>query len=134
MSVAITARIYLEDTDAGGVVYHTSYLRLMERARTERLRQCGIQQSDSFGQGTSFVVSEMTVRFRSPAQLDDVVDVTCSLAKQTGARLTFQQEVRGRASGVVHCQAEVQVACINLSTKRPTRISQSVLEGMQQWK
>lgn len=128
MSTRISARIYLEDTDAGGIVYHTSYLRFMERARTETLRSAGFQQSVTFSDDLSFVLHSMTLRFHTPARLDDEVEITCALTESKGASLTFAQEVRNSKSGALHCSAQSVVACISLSLQRPRRVPPEILQ------
>lgn len=119
---SLTFRIYLEDTDAGGVVYHASYLRLMERARTEFLREAGLEQSATFEQDLSFVVHEMTLRFASPAKLDDLIRVTCRVKEVRGASFVLEQRVEGREGATEHCLATVSVACIRLSNHKPRRL------------
>lgn len=90
----ITIRIYWEDTDAGGIVFYANYLKFMERARTEWLRQLGYGQESArqAGQGM-FVVSETHVRYVRPAKLDDLLTVTVQLADAGRASLVFEQKV-----------------------------------------
>ncbi|HEY4292230.1 tol-pal system-associated acyl-CoA thioesterase [Luteibacter sp.] len=114
-------RIYWEDTDAGGVVYHANYLRFMERARTEWLRAQGIDQL-ALRETTAlgFVVRDMHLDFHLPARLDDELRVTVSVKEQRSASMLFGQEiVRGEAALV---RAKVRVACVNLDTMRPAQI------------
>lgn len=120
--IELPVRIYLEDTDAGGVVYHASYLRLMERARTEFLRAAGMEQSTTFASDVSFVVARMRIDFLRPARLDDQVVVTCVLRSSRGASFVLDQSVEAASRDIVHVKAEVVVACIQLSTQRPTRL------------
>ncbi|MGD8861977.1 MAG: tol-pal system-associated acyl-CoA thioesterase [Myxococcales bacterium] len=120
-------RIYLEDTDAGGIAYHASYLRFMERARTEWLRAQGLQQSETFGQDVSFVVHSMALRFLRPARLDEVIEVTCDVAKARAASIVFSQRVRLAGEGDDCCAADVTVACISLSSGRARRIPAEIL-------
>jgi len=127
MGMELTTRIYLEDTDAGGIVYHASYLRFMERARSELLRAAGFNQSQTFEADLSFVVHEMHLEFRAPAQLDAEVVTTCKLVAVKGARLIFQQEVRDARSPTSYVTAEVSVACITLREKRPRRVPPSLM-------
>jgi acyl-CoA thioester hydrolase len=129
--LSLTFRIYLEDTDAGGVVYHASYLRLMERARTEFLRQSGLEQSSTFAEDVSFVVHDMTLRFSSPAKLDDLVRVTCSVKEMRGASFVLQQQVDGNDGRTLHCQATVGVACIRLSNLKPRRLPERLRAHMR---
>ncbi len=130
MEVPLRVRIYLEDTDAGGIVYNASYMRFMERARTEQLRAAGFEQSQTFAQDISFVVYSMNMRFHSPVHLDDEILVDCRLNASSAASLTFIQEVRTASDNRLCCSAEVLVACIKLSTKRPCRIPRGVIEAL----
>jgi 4-hydroxybenzoyl-CoA thioesterase len=129
---SLLTRIYLEDTDAGGVVYHASYLRFMERARTERLRSAGLEQSETFKSQVSFVVHSMNLRFHAPATLDAQVLTTCELQKVSGASLVFQQQVRCPDTGLLYVSAEVVVACIQLTSRRPRRIPPELLQALAQ--
>jgi tol-pal system-associated acyl-CoA thioesterase len=122
-------RVYLEDTDAGGIVYHASYLRFLERARTEYLRSVGLEQSRTFGLDVSFVVHSMSLDFHKPAGLDAVLDVTCELSEVKGARLVFHQIVCDEET-TRYVSARVTVACISLGTKRPRRIPAEVLSAV----
>jgi len=118
----IRVRIYLEDTDAGGIAYHASYLRFMERARTEWLRAAGMEQSNTFDEDLSFVVYAMELKFLRAAKLDEEVVVTCELQKVGAASLEVVQRVFVEASGDDCVKAQVKVACIRLSTGKPRRI------------
>lgn len=127
MGVALEYRVYLEDTDAGGIVYHASYLRLMERARTELLRAAGFQQSQTFRDDVGYVVRSMQLEFVSPAKLDDVVTVSCEVTATRGASFTVEQLVRNQATGATHCSAVACVVCIRLSDQKPRRLPNSLL-------
>jgi tol-pal system-associated acyl-CoA thioesterase len=129
--IELKFRIYLEDTDAGGIVYHANYLRFMERARTELLRAAGLEQSATFTEDVSFVVHTMKLQFHSPARLDDIVIVTADVSATRGASFVVAQEVRAE-SGSVHCSAEVSVACIRLSDQKPRRIPEQLLNSLKQ--
>jgi len=119
-------RIYWEDTDAGGVVYHANYVRFMERARTEWLRAQGIDQL-ALRETTSlgFVVRDMHLDFLRPARLDDELRVTVAVKERRSASMLFDQEiVRGDESLV---RARVRAACVNLDTMRPAQIPPGLL-------
>ena len=131
MPEPVRARVYLEDTDAGGIVYHTSYLRYMERARTEALRHAGFLQSQTFQQDLSFVVHSLEIRFHTAARLDDEIEASCSLSEAKAASLRFRQEVRNSHSGQLYCSAEVTVACIRLSNQKPQRVPPELLEKLR---
>ncbi len=116
-------RIYWEDTDAGGVVYHGSYLRFLERARTEWLRSIGIDQSRlKADHGLVFVVSSISVSFRRPARLDDELLATSVLSKRGGASLHFQQTLIRPTSAETLLEAHVRAACVNAQNFRPMPI------------
>lgn len=115
-------RVYYEDTDAGGVVYHTGYIRFFERARTEWLRALGYSQ-DQLAQeaGVLFTVVELTVRFLKPARLDDLLQVVAQPEHTGGASLLFAQEARN-ADGELLAQGQVRVACVDARSMKPRRL------------
>ena len=113
----LPVRVYYEDTDAGGVVYHANYLRFCERGRTDFLRLRGIRQSAM--QDQFFVVRRMTCDFLRPARLDDLLAVETRVADVGGARLDLAQSVR--RDGDVLFRAEVTVALIDAGG-RPRRL------------
>lgn len=131
MRSQIKARIYLEDTDAGGIVYHANYLKFMERARTEFLRNVGLEQSGTYRQDIAFVVHSMSVEFVRPARLDDVIVADCEVLSIGGARLEFRQRVCNEAVDVEYCRAVVTVACISYQSQRPRRIPASMREQLE---
>lgn len=120
-------RVYYEDTDLGGVVYHANYLRFMERARTEWLRALGFEQ-DMLREhhAVQFVVVDADLHFRRPARFNDELTVSAVVKKRTAASLTFHQEVRG-AAGEALCTGEVRVACIDSDTFRPRPLPGEIL-------
>jgi tol-pal system-associated acyl-CoA thioesterase len=108
----ISLRVYFEDTDAGGIVYHASYLRFMERARTELLRSLGVSQHTfALSHQAWFAVRRMAIDYFQPSRLDDVVEVTASIEKIGGASIWLAQIVRRENTKLV--SAKVQVACID---------------------
>lgn len=113
-------RVYYEDTDAGGVVYHARYLHFLERARTEWLRSRGVDQSRlKHEHGLVFVVSKLSLSFRRPARLDDTLLASCMLAERRGASLRFRQELRRHDSGELLLEADVLAACVDAESFRP---------------
>lgn len=131
-------RVYYEDTDAGGVVYHSHYLNFMERARTEYLRKLGFEQDELAKEDVIFAVHRAEVDFIRPARFNDALEVVTSVIEQRRASLTFAQTIRktGRkpgsqsgADGETCCQAKVRVACINQSTFRPQSIPQDIVKA-----
>lgn len=116
----IPVRVYWEDTDAGGVVYHASYLRFMERGRTEFLRERGIHQSALQQEsGLTFVVADMNIRFRQPAKIDDELVVETVAKEIGGASLALNQKVLCGSDVLV--EADVTCAVISRDGK-PMRI------------
>ena len=115
-------RVYWEDTDAGGVVYHASYLRFMERARSEWLRGLGIDQL-AFKQvtGLAFLVREMHIDFLQAALLDDELSVTVEVKQRRAASILFAQTI-ARADGGNLVRARVRVACVDIRRMQPAPI------------
>jgi len=114
-------RIYYEDTDFSGFVYHARYLHFFERGRTEALRDLGIDQRILFEADDgpfAFVVRHMTIDFRSPARMDDLVEVETSIARIAGASLVMDQTMR-RGEDML-CEAMVTIAF--LAKGRPARL------------
>ena len=91
-------RIYFEDTDFSGVVYHANYLRFMERARSDMLRLLGVSHdaldTGIFGEGLAFAVRHLEIDFERPARIDDFLEVESSVARIAGARLMIDQCIR----------------------------------------
>lgn len=120
---SIDVRVYYEDTDLAGVVYHANYLKFMERARTDYLRDYGVDQTEMAagrdgGEGVFFAVRSMDIGFISPARFDDLLRVESMPVSVSGARAVIDQRVM-RGDQVL-CTARVTVACITASG-RPTR-------------
>lgn len=106
-------RVYYEDTDAGGVVYHAAYLRFFERARTEWLRSLGFDQSRVRREhGVVFAVRSMSVEFLKPARFDDELRVSVFDTRAGRASMTMGQAIH-RADGELLCTASVRAACVD---------------------
>jgi acyl-CoA thioester hydrolase len=116
-------RVYYEDTDFSGIVYHANYLRFMERGRTNHLRLMGADQHALFTEeererpGVAFVVRSMQIDFLRPARMDDVLDVVTWPVAVKGASIVLAQEVR--RGGDVLVKAQVRVACISEGRAQP---------------
>ncbi len=116
-------RVYWEDTDAGGVVYHAGYLRFLERARTEWMRAAGIGQGELRRlQGVVFVVRDLAIAFDLPARLDDELDSTVRVARLRAASIELAQEVWRVAERGRLARATVRVACVDAERFVPRRI------------
>ena len=126
MSVAWPVRVYVEDTDFGGVVYYANYLRWLARARAEWLRSKGLSQAalvrDS---GILFSVVSVQVNYRRPARLDDELIISCEPRADGRASVRFVQQVLRGAE--LLADADVRVACLAASTLRPTRLPEFVI-------
>ena len=115
-------RVYWEDTDAGGVVYHASYVRFLERARTEWLRASGVDQSALKQRtGVAFMVREMQLDFLRAARLDDELLTTVAIKERRAASILFAQTIE-RADGMELIRALVRVACVDVERMRPVPI------------
>ena len=111
-------RVYIEDTDAGGIVFYANYLKFMERARTELIRSLGIQLRGSFKLNVSFVVHSLEVKYIKPAKLDDELHVSAAVEKVAKSYLVFYQEVFNLAGECI-TSARVKIACVELDTGKP---------------
>lgn len=119
-------RVYYEDTDAAGLVYHGNYLKYMERARTEWLRSIGYSQEQlKTDEGVFFVVTQANLRFRKPARFDEMLEVRSALRGEGGASLSFTQAVYG-ADGETLCEGEIEVACLDAGTRKPRRLPERI--------
>lgn len=108
-------RVYIEDTDAGTIVYHANYLKYMERARTEWLRSLGFEQEELRQQDTLFVVRSLQIDYKAPARLDDELIISVSIERLRKVGLTITQQILHKASQLLLAQAQVEIACINQS-------------------
>jgi acyl-CoA thioester hydrolase len=128
-SVTIPIRVYWEDTDAGGIVYHASYVRFMERARSEWLRACGIDQVQlRAAERLQFAVVDMQIAWKRAAQHDDLLNVTAELLEMRGASFTFRQQVRRGDELMV--DATVRAAAIDADSLKPRRLSPALLQQL----
>ncbi len=123
-------RVYWEDTDAGGVVYHAQYLAFFERARTEWLRAQGYGQALlRDGHGLVFVVRAMRIDFRAPARLDDALEVAVALRQCRRASLVVAQEIR--CDGRLLVDAEVRLAALEAASFRPRGIPDTLYQELK---
>ena len=121
-------RVYYEDTDAGGLVYHASYLRFAERARTEFMRMIGCDHNSLLREaGVAFAVHELHIRFRQTARLDDALTITSRILESAGASLRMEQIVtRGTTQIAI---IDVRLVCLDRQT-RPIRLPTVIRDGM----
>ena len=123
-------RVYFENTDAGGVVYHAEYLKFLERARTEWLRHLGFDhQSLARNHRVVFVVTHAAVDFLKPARLDESVAVSVQLESLGKVRCVFAQEIRREDEVLV--RAKVTVACVSGEQFKPAEMPEALRRKMQ---
>lgn len=126
---SIKLRVYIEDTDAGGIVYYVNHLKFMERARTEFMRSLGFGKDYIFNHDLMFVVRDVAIRYRAPALLDDELEAAATLAEVGGATLVLHQAIR-RGSKLL-ASAEVTIACVDRAGVRPRRLPRDMLDTLR---
>lgn len=123
-------RVYYEDTDAGGIVFYANYLKFFERARTEWLRVCGIDQQKLIDTaGVAFVVKRTAVEYSAPARLDDIVRVVSRIDRLGRASVDFHQEAW--RDEVLLASGDIRVASVDHASIRPVGIPGAVLAGLK---
>ena len=127
---SLAVRVYYQDTDAGGVVFHAQYLAFMERARTELLNEAGIDLSRlSDERRIMFMVHELSARFHRPAGLNDLVSVSAEVVKMGHASLVFRQRVERGQELLV--EADVTLAVVDRVRMRPARIPEELKKALE---
>jgi acyl-CoA thioester hydrolase len=124
-------RVYYEDTDAGGVVYHANYVKYFERARTERLRALGFELDELRNHaGIIFAVRSMQVEYLRPARFNDALSVSAEIVQIKSASLTFEQAII-RGPDEILCEAAVRVVCLRADAFRPAAIPDFLLHSLK---
>lgn len=118
-------RVYYEDTDAGGLVYHANYLKYFERARTEWLRALGIEQNSLLSDSIGFVVRKADIDFVAPAKFDQQLRICSKVIELKRATIIFEQTIINNNTLLV--KALISIACVNLDKMKPCRIPERVL-------
>ena len=125
-------RIYYEDTDNGGIVYHTDYLKFMERARTEQFRSYGIEQDKLIKEDKIiFAVRSLNVDYLKPAHFNDMLEVSSRLSQVGKASLVFKQAISRSEDDTLLCEAEVKVACLSVDGLRPCAIPSHIMNEIK---
>ncbi len=123
-------RVYYEDTDGGGVVYHANYLKFMERARTEWLRSLGFEQTELRTEmGIIFVVRGLKIQYRRPACLNDVLTVITKLIRVGRSLLEFEQTIQ--RGDVILTESIIEVVCVDANQFKPVSIPTEIRNMMQ---
>ena len=128
-----TVRAYIEDTDAGGIVYYVNYLKFMERARTESLRALGFGKQFILNQDSMFVVHSLNVDYKKPALLDEQLRVEAHVMQLKRTSIIFRQNIYRDVDGITEllCSATVKIACVSKEQMRPTAIPDVVIEKIK---
>ncbi len=122
-------RVYIEDTDAGGIVYYVNYLKFIERARTEFMRSMGFDKNSVCNAELMLVVQDVALQYRQPARLDDELVATATLTKVGGASMIIHQRVL-RADTVL-VEGDIKIACVDQHSLRPKRLPVPLLERLR---
>ena len=123
-------RVYYEDTDAGGVVYHSQYLNFLERARTEWLRHFGFEQASlRENEAVIFVVHSINIQFKKSAKLDDLLTISSQVAEIGRASFEFLQIISLNQQTLI--QAQVKLACVDAISFKPKPFPQPILLKLQ---
>ncbi len=118
-----TYRVYYEDTDVSGVMYHARYLAFLERARTEFLRSLGFEQDRLIERyGLAFTLSDIQIQYRKPARLDDELKVSVAVEKLGAASLCFAQTICSIPDNTLLATASVRAGCVQLPEFRAARM------------
>ncbi|MCW8194673.1 tol-pal system-associated acyl-CoA thioesterase [Proteobacteria bacterium 005FR1] len=126
---SLSVKVYIEDTDAGGIVYHANYLKFMERSRTEFITRLGYDKPATLENGLLLVVHSMRIDFQRAAVLGDELSVSTEVRKIARSYVEFEQIVS--RSGDSLCRADVKVACVNRDGMKPTAIPVGLREALQ---
>ena len=128
---SLIVRVYYEDTDAGGVVYYANYLKYIERARTEHLRELGFELATIANEsGLVFVVKSVKADYLLPAFLDDTIEVQTSIELVRHASLIFAQKITNKEKNTVLFNAEVKVVSVLKNNLKPCAFPQEILEKL----
>ncbi len=122
-------RIYIEDTDAGGIVYYVNYLKFMERGRSEFLRSLGYNKPALAFESQQFVVTQANVDYHAPCFLDDEIDVQTTVVQLKRASMVFHQQLFN--NGELSCSGRIKVANVNADTKKPVALPDAMYRQLQ---
>lgn len=125
------ARVYYEDTDAGGIVYYANYLKYAERTRTEFIRYLGFGQVENLDgvDKFAFVVRHVEIDYLKPSKLDDLLEITCEAVEAKGATIDIVQEVI--CKGEVRVKMKVTAVYLSLAKMRPMRVPEEMVNKMK---
>ncbi len=125
----LKVRVYYEDTDSGGVVYYANYLKFIERARSELLRELGFEQDQLIAEDNIiFAVKSLEAQYQSPARFNDLLIVETTVEKARKASLVFSQKIMSSEQNKVLFKAQITVACLDAQKFKPCAIPSEILE------
>jgi 4-hydroxybenzoyl-CoA thioesterase len=127
-SFQLPVRVYIEDTDAGGIVYYVNYLKFMERARTEFMRSYGFDKPAIVEGGKLFVVHSADIKYLRPALLDDQLTITACISKLARSYLIFTQTIERH--GELICTGTIKVACVLQQSMKPVAMPKPIIEAL----
>lgn len=125
---SLPVKVYIEDTDAGGIVYHANYLKFMERSRTEFISRLGYDNPATLENGLLLVVHSMQIDFLRAAVLGEELAVSTQVKKVARSYVEFEQIVRRAGDSL--CRADVKVACVGKTTMKPTAMPKGLREAL----
>ena len=123
-------RVYIEDTDAGGIVYYVNYLKYFERARTELIRSLGVDKTAVMEDGSVFVVTSAEIDYHAPARLDDQLEAVAEVVSRGATTIEFRQSVV--RSGIELANGQVRVALTDGASGKPKRMPKGLRELLTQ--
>lgn len=123
-------RVYYEDTDVAGIVYNANFLRFFERARTEWLRQLGINQADMLDTGIGFVIRRVEMDNLLPAKFNQLLTVHCKISQMRRASMTFSQYITN-SDGQTICTGLFTVACVDLAKMKAVQFPANISEVLK---
>ncbi|MFT7185849.1 MAG: 4-hydroxybenzoyl-CoA thioesterase [Pseudohongiellaceae bacterium] len=127
---SLPIRIYIEDTDAGGIVFYANYLKYFERARTEFIRALDFELRACMADNINFVVHSLDLKYLRPAKLDEVVNVYAKILEKGRTFMLFEQKVEN-GLGEVIVKGDVKVACVHLDTGKPRVLPVELLNKLE---
>lgn len=126
---SLPIRVYIEDTDAGGIVYYVNYMKYMERARTEMMRTLGYDKDFIFNQSLMFVVREAQIEYLAPARLDDTVHASADIVELGAAYMVLEQTV-SRDDNLLS-RGRIKIVCVDRDNMKPKRLPRDMIATLR---
>jgi tol-pal system-associated acyl-CoA thioesterase len=126
---SMSLRVYIEDTDAGGIVFYVNYLKFMERARTELMRSLGFGKQFIFNRDLMFVVQNVSLKYLQAAYLDEELRVTANVKDYGAAYVLLEQSVIRDGAILVH--GDIKIVCVDKQSMKPRRMPREIIDAMR---